>query len=64
MTKQIETAIVHEQVSDSEFGPPLPKPENVNLETGKFDKTEEDEWIVKPVLTYVLWSKNLKIFDK
>ena len=54
MTKQIETAIVHEQVSDSEFGPPLPKPENVNLETGKFDKTEEDEWIVKPVLTYVL----------
>lgn len=49
------TAIVHEQVSDSEFGPPLPKLEDAIPESKTvLDGSDEDEWIIKPVVvTYV-----------
>ena len=42
---QFRKQIVQNDISDSEFGPPLPDIESTKSET---EPNDEDEWIVKP----------------
>ena len=43
---QLRKPVVQNDISDSEFGPPLPDIES--SATNETEPNEEDEWIVKP----------------